>query len=97
MATTRKFWNVWIEGDASRWVTEGSSQTEYEKGRAEIVAACGPSSGSGSGFDGWDVSYHNKTEKKAREIASKAAALTITKSVRVYQDDGPDEYIKGTK
>jgi len=90
--STRRYWNVWIDGDA---------RTDYGQGRDKIAASCGPCSGSGSGSlggsYGWDVSYHNKTEKNARKIARKAARFKCAKRVRVYQDDGPDEYVKGRK
>jgi len=78
-----KTWNVWIEGDPKH---------DYFKGRTKIEAVCGDSSGSGSGFGGWDTSYHQRTKDEAEEIAKKAKKLSCTDSVRLYEDSDDPAY-----
>ena len=41
-------WNVWIEGN--------SKKKGYFEGREIIEERCGETSGSGTGFGGWDCS-----------------------------------------
>ncbi len=84
----KKEWNVWIDGNP---------KSGYSSGRDKIEAACGESGGSGSGFGGWDTSYHKKTESEAMEIAKNAKPLRCVKRVRVYRDDdiGGGTFIKG--
>lgn len=84
----KKVWNVWIDGNP---------KYDYFISRDKINATCGGSSGSGSGFGGWDTSYHNKTESEAKEIAKKAKSLRCVMRVRIYDDQGINKaiFIKG--
>ena len=88
--TASKNWNVWIDGQPKH---------DYPKGRDKIEAACGESSGSGSGFGGWDTSYHNITKAQAMSVAKKATPLRCVKRVRVYEDSDVrgGTYLKGKK
>lgn len=72
-------WNLWIEGDLTKM--------GYFTGRDQIEATIGSSGGSGSGFGGWDVSYHNlKDEATARKMGEAVGKLNFVKSVHIYSN-----------
>jgi len=85
--SSEKNWNVWIEGSPKKM--------GYFKGRDRLEKSLGVSSGSGSGFDCWDISYHGlKDEQTARNLAMKAARFGFVKEARYYLDRGDDIYTK---
>lgn len=69
--------HVWIECDPSKM--------DYESGRNIIRNLVGIPCGSGSGFGGWDVSFHSISKNDAIEIANKVKNLDFVKSVEVYR------------
>lgn len=83
-----KDYTVWIEGT--------NRLRNYCKKKIEEV--CGPSDGSGSGPEGWDVSYFDLSKAQAQRICEEASNLDFTRTVRMYNSIGAESrYFKGER